>query len=204
MLNNIFIFRLPGQQYDREPGLYYNRHRYYNPRLGRYIIQDPIGLAGELNPYTYPLNPVTEVDPLGLWAFAITAILEGINWLVVGSAAAGGAVLATTGDSDQSKAKDESLTNCSTTPPNPCGPNGELIRKVRAAKDNLGKYAKGTASCKPGMSIYQLNQRKNDWLAFAQARSQRDNVCYGGGDEGHMAPHATAWEKVSICANLMK
>ncbi|EBB1793431.1 type IV secretion protein Rhs [Salmonella enterica] len=60
------VIRLPGQQYDEESGLYYNRHRYYNPGQGRYITQDPIGLKGGLNPYTYPLNPVQLSDPLGL------------------------------------------------------------------------------------------------------------------------------------------
>uniref|UniRef100_UPI00207BB768 RHS repeat-associated core domain-containing protein n=1 Tax=Escherichia coli TaxID=562 RepID=UPI00207BB768 len=28
--------RLPGQQYDEESGLYYNRNRYYDPLQGRY------------------------------------------------------------------------------------------------------------------------------------------------------------------------
>ncbi|MDH1128657.1 DUF6531 domain-containing protein, partial [Enterobacter sp. GD03975] len=37
------LIRLPGQQYDAETGLYYNRHRYYDPQQGRYITQDPIG-----------------------------------------------------------------------------------------------------------------------------------------------------------------
>ncbi|AIK93293.1 TPA: RHS repeat-associated core domain-containing protein [Salmonella enterica] len=60
------VIRLPGQQYDKESGLYYNRHRYYNPGQGRYITQDSIGLSGGLNPYTYPLNPVVNIDPLGL------------------------------------------------------------------------------------------------------------------------------------------
>ncbi|EPD3463769.1 type VI secretion system tip protein TssI/VgrG, partial [Escherichia coli] len=41
--------RLPGQQYDEESGLYYNRNRYYDPLQGRYITQDPIGLRGEWN-----------------------------------------------------------------------------------------------------------------------------------------------------------
>ena len=63
------LIRLPGQQYDDESGLHYNRHRYYNPGLGRYITQDPIGLKGGLNFYTYPLNPVMEVDALGLSSF---------------------------------------------------------------------------------------------------------------------------------------
>ncbi|WP_285896782.1 RHS repeat-associated core domain-containing protein, partial [Escherichia coli] len=59
-------YRLPGQQYDKESGLYYNRNRYYNPLLGRYITQDPIGLAGGWSLYAYPLNPVNGIDPLGL------------------------------------------------------------------------------------------------------------------------------------------
>ncbi len=60
------LIRLPGQQWDKESGLYYNRHRYYDPAQGRYITQDPVGLKGGLNPYTYPLNPITDIDPLGL------------------------------------------------------------------------------------------------------------------------------------------
>ncbi|HDX7282367.1 polymorphic toxin type 34 domain-containing protein, partial [Escherichia coli] len=60
---------LPGQQYDEESGLYYNRHRYYDPLQGRYITQDPIGLKGGWNFYQYPLNPVTNTDPLGLEVF---------------------------------------------------------------------------------------------------------------------------------------
>ncbi|MFA2394567.1 RHS repeat-associated core domain-containing protein, partial [Escherichia coli] len=47
-------------------GLYYNRHRYYDPLQGRYITQDPIGLKGGWNFYQYPLNPVINVDPQGL------------------------------------------------------------------------------------------------------------------------------------------
>ncbi|EOK5428903.1 RHS repeat-associated core domain-containing protein, partial [Escherichia coli] len=60
------LIRLPGQQYDEESGLYYNRHRYYDPLRGRYITQDPIGLKGGWNFYQYPLNPVINVDPQGL------------------------------------------------------------------------------------------------------------------------------------------
>ncbi|EKS4938039.1 RHS repeat protein, partial [Escherichia coli] len=60
------LIRLPGQQYDEESGLYYNRHRYYDPLQGRYITQDPIGLKGGWNFYQYPLNPVSGFDPLGL------------------------------------------------------------------------------------------------------------------------------------------
>lgn len=58
--------RMQGQQYDEESGLHYNRHRYYEPQQGRYITQDPIGLAGGMNGYKYVLNPLKNIDPLGL------------------------------------------------------------------------------------------------------------------------------------------
>ena len=58
--------RFQGQWHDEESGLYYNRHRYYDPQQGRYISQDPIGLNGGVNLYGYVTNPTGMVDPLGL------------------------------------------------------------------------------------------------------------------------------------------
>ncbi|MGK9175863.1 RHS domain-containing protein, partial [Yokenella regensburgei] len=69
--NLIQSLRLPGQQYDEESGLHYNRYRYYDPRQGRYITQDPVGLKGGWNLYLYPLDPVTTIDPLGLNGWTI-------------------------------------------------------------------------------------------------------------------------------------
>jgi len=60
-----------GQQADEETGLHYNRHRYYDPLQGRYITQNPIGLAGGWNGYGYPLNPVQGMDPPGLFALPL-------------------------------------------------------------------------------------------------------------------------------------
>jgi RHS repeat-associated protein len=59
-------FHFMGQWVDHETGLHYNRFRYYDPRCARFTSQDPFGLAGGLNLYTYPLNPLNRVDPMGL------------------------------------------------------------------------------------------------------------------------------------------
>ncbi|WP_196481780.1 RHS repeat-associated core domain-containing protein, partial [Burkholderia stagnalis] len=58
--------RFAGQYFDRETGLHYNRHRYYDPSSGRFISKDPIGLQGGLNAYQYVPSPVGWIDPLGL------------------------------------------------------------------------------------------------------------------------------------------
>jgi len=78
---NIYFFT--GREFDPESGLYYNRHRYWDPHTGRFLQEDPIGfLSGEVNFYSYvgsvgkPLletnlylyagnNPVNFTDPFG-------------------------------------------------------------------------------------------------------------------------------------------
>ncbi|MDW5419275.1 RHS repeat-associated core domain-containing protein, partial [Iodobacter sp. CM08] len=52
---------------DEESGLHYNRHRYYDPEIGRFISSDPIGLMGGFNTHAYAPNSTEWVDPLGLW-----------------------------------------------------------------------------------------------------------------------------------------
>ena len=47
--------------------LYYNRHRYYDPSIGSYVNQDPIGLMGGSNKFAYPTSPTSGTDPLGLF-----------------------------------------------------------------------------------------------------------------------------------------
>jgi len=61
--------RFPGQYHDTETGLHYNRFRYYDPEIGRYITPDPAGLAGGLNEYSYGINPISWIDPFGLAPF---------------------------------------------------------------------------------------------------------------------------------------
>jgi RHS repeat-associated protein len=48
-------------------GFTYLRNRWYDPQSGRFLTQDPIGLAGGVNLYAYAgNNPVAYTDPFGL------------------------------------------------------------------------------------------------------------------------------------------
>ncbi|ELF7402420.1 RHS repeat protein [Escherichia coli] len=64
--------RYQGQYFDRETGLHYNLHRYYDPDVGRFMVTDPIGLRGGLNLYSYAPNPLKYADPLGLTPCAVS------------------------------------------------------------------------------------------------------------------------------------
>jgi len=55
--------RFQGQYFDEETGLHYNRFRYHDPEIGRFVSQDPIGLFGGDNLYQYAPNPVIWIDP---------------------------------------------------------------------------------------------------------------------------------------------
>jgi RHS repeat-associated protein len=59
-------------------GLYYMRARYYDPGVGRFVSEDPLGFGGgDVNLYAYVMsNPITFIDPEGLspvgWIIKLT------------------------------------------------------------------------------------------------------------------------------------
>jgi len=60
-------YAFTGREWDPETGLYYYRARYYDPKIGRFISEDPIGFRGGVNFYAYVGNrPTNAVDPFGL------------------------------------------------------------------------------------------------------------------------------------------
>jgi RHS repeat-associated protein len=61
-------FGFTARERDAESGLMFYRARYYDPKIGRFISEDPIGFeASDANLYRYVFNnPVTFIDPSGL------------------------------------------------------------------------------------------------------------------------------------------
>ena len=65
--------RSQGQYFDAETGLHYNRFRYYDPDVGRFVSLDPIGLDGDINLHIYAPNPISYIDPYGWdWNYNLT------------------------------------------------------------------------------------------------------------------------------------
>ncbi len=60
--------RLQGQYADGETGLYFNRHRYYDGKIGQFASSDRLGITAGTNCYQLGQNIYGWVDPWG-WSF---------------------------------------------------------------------------------------------------------------------------------------
>ena len=66
-----------GREFDVNTGLYYNRARYYDPVMGRFISRDPIDVGDDVNLYRYVGNgPVKFVDLMGMAAKEFTVAYD--------------------------------------------------------------------------------------------------------------------------------
>jgi RHS repeat-associated protein len=84
-----------GREFDPETGLRYYRFRYFDPTIGRFISEDPLGFDGGTDFYGYVQNnPLLLIDPFGLSSMsfnrangALTLYDKNGNVVVVCSAA---------------------------------------------------------------------------------------------------------------------
>jgi RHS repeat-associated protein len=88
--------RFPGQVFDGQAGLHANGYRdCYDPAIGRYCEPDPIGLmGGSYSTYAYVNgNPISYIDPFGLWGFGGIGSASGevgLSWFGAGANASAG------------------------------------------------------------------------------------------------------------------
>jgi type VI secretion system secreted protein VgrG len=193
-------YTFTGREWDKETGLYYYRARYYDPMEGRFISKDPIGFdGGDVNLYGYVgNNPENLTDPSGLAAtlpFPAAVDIPGICISAAARATVGissilsGASAASVPTCDENKQPKGCKDNCD-----------ELNQSVKAAKNTVGKLG----ACKAGMSKYQLGIRYYAWLGLAVARANRDQKCWGGGDDGHQQAQSDAWTNAGNCGRLLQ
>jgi RHS repeat-associated protein len=65
-------YAFTAREWDPETELYYYRARYYDPKVGRFISEDPIGFQSGVNFYGYVGgDPAASWDPLGLIRYGL-------------------------------------------------------------------------------------------------------------------------------------
>jgi RHS repeat-associated protein len=82
---NLGRYAYSGREFDAETNLLYERARYYDPKTGRWMSQDPLGFdAGDSNLYRYVNNaPTVASDPSGmsLYAWSDVSAQDTAGWL---------------------------------------------------------------------------------------------------------------------------
>lgn len=74
-----------GRRLDIETGLYYNRSRYYDPAIGRFLQPDPLSYTGGINLYTYCYNnPFSYRDPSGRIPLLVTGLIGAVGGGIIG------------------------------------------------------------------------------------------------------------------------
>jgi RHS repeat-associated protein len=176
--------RFQGQYFDHETGLHYNRFRYYDPEIGRYLSKDPIGFAGGLNLHAYVANPTQWVDPLGLIPIAIPVIVVVggyLTYLGVGaySSLTKGKRDIEAGRLSRAHEIAKGLGIRGDGYGGNCSPN-----RHDELRDEVEKYCKKSdiKTCKEGEIDYGKADAAEKCL---RARAKIANECFAGGDSGH-------------------
>jgi RHS repeat-associated protein len=142
------------RELDATTGLYYVRNRWYDPQVGRFVSEDPIGLAGGMNVYVYAKNnPLSYIDPLGLEAVCV-------DWYMLTVDTRTGEILderyvTTTCSEDDSSRSNRSNTRCTVPPPLPAG--ASVNSNILTAERQLSLIRYATLRL-PGLTTIQAGR----------------------------------------------
>jgi RHS repeat-associated protein len=147
-------YAFTGREWDPETGLYYYRARYYDPKAGRFLGEDPIGFQGGVNFYAYVgSNPSSLRDPYGLdpWPDARDRGMTLGQWLGDSSTSAGERKFAFIDDGIVSADEDLLLLTG-------LGVSAARSLAARAAAQAAARAAAEEASCVLARAGVQLSQ----------------------------------------------
>jgi len=198
-------FRLQNQYFDQETGLHYNFLRYYEPALGRFITQDPIGLMGGMNLYRFEGTVQNQVDPLGLMVQMIAAywLLEGLAY--VGTAMTGiligVGVMEAAGAMEATEESEETndIGKCPNKPK--CPP--DVYEKLNSAVEKAKDYTSSLGGCKGWMAEPALYVRRDAAYKELKARKLREDTCWNGGDSGHKERMQNLQNQIKNCEKFI-
>ena len=152
----------------------YNYFRAYDPRIGRYIQSDPIGLKAAINTYAYADgDPLRLIDVLGLQSCPVPLV-------------------------DNAGLKVSPRAQY-LPPPGDCG-EGEQ----RRMQEDVDSSCKQERACRPGMTQIEIiiNREKN--RECATSRDRINKKCFAGGDQGHRNAANDAWRALANCDGMMR
>ena len=207
-------FRLQNQYVDEETGLHYNFFRYYDPHIGRFTQQDPIGLAGGMNLYRFEGTVQNQVDPLGLFAPVLAApwILEALAYATTAMTG----ILVGVGIMDAMEESEDSSDSSSTPitigaeetndigkcPNKPkCPP--DVYEKLNSAVEKAKDYTSSLGGCKGWMAEPALYVRRDAAYKELKARKLREDTCWNGGDSGHKERMQNLQNQIKNCEKFI-
>jgi RHS repeat-associated protein len=178
-------FLFTGREWLAALNLYDYRNRTYSAELGRFVQTDPIRFAaGDMNLYRYVANsPVNWGDPLGLQYTLPVQIAQAV--------AAGLSAAEIAEVFGVSMAVAEAAVRAYE-----CG-------KLKAEVDAAKQEAAGLGGCKKSDCPETLRAKAAAWKKLADARSNFNQKCWGGGDEGHQQAQEDAFRAWKKCNELL-
>ena len=215
-------FRLQNQHYDEETGLHYNFFRYYDPEIGRFTQQDPIGLMGGGNLYVFAPNNQQWIDPLGLNSLA--QCLNPANTIQCAEAGMISAppVTAPTTVGGVTKGALATGTGIAAISISKVSPDAIALSNAHNSGQNYGgnctpkehraltamkmSFCNAPRSCQKKSLTDQseIAVRESFALGCAQIRSKINNKCFAGGDQIHRDEEKEAWDVWATCRAKLK
>ena len=215
-------FRLQNQYYDEETGLHYNFFRYYDPEIGRFTQQDPIGLMGGGNLYVFAPNNQQWIDPLGLNSLA--QCLNPANTIQCAEAGMISAppVTAPTTVGGVTKGALATGTGIAAISISKVSPDAIALSNAHNSGQNYGgnctpkehraltamkmSFCNAPRSCQKKSLTDQseIAVRESFALGCAQIRSKINNKCFAGGDQIHRDEEKEAWDVWATCRAKLK